>query len=60
MCIRDSYLLSWHRGGYGLRYVALLDEAETQRLADAAGLRVVAQFYSDGREGNLNLYTLLA
>jgi 2-polyprenyl-3-methyl-5-hydroxy-6-metoxy-1,4-benzoquinol methylase len=55
-----DYLLSWHRGGYGLRYVALLDEAETQRLADAAGLRVVAQFYSDGREGNLNLYTLLA
>jgi 2-polyprenyl-3-methyl-5-hydroxy-6-metoxy-1,4-benzoquinol methylase len=55
-----DYLLSWQRGGYGLRYVALLDEAETQRLADAAGLRVVGQFYSDGREGNLNLYTLLA
>lgn len=55
-----DYLLSWQRGGYGLRYVALLDEAATQRLADAAGLRVVDQFYSDGREGNLNLYTLLA
>jgi len=54
-----DYLLSWRRGGYGLRYVALLDEAETQRLADAAGLRVVAQFHSDGREGDLNLYTVL-
>ena len=55
-----DYLLSWQRGGYGLRYVALLDAAETQRLADAAGLRVVAQFHSDGREGDLNLYTILA
>lgn len=55
-----DYLLSWQRGGYGLRYVALLDEAETQRLAGAAGLRVVEQFHSDGREGNLNLYTVLA
>jgi SAM-dependent methyltransferase len=54
-----DYLLSWQRGGYGLRYVALLDEAETQRLADAAGLRVVAQFHSDGREGDLNLYTVV-
>ena len=55
-----DYLLSWQRGGYGLRYVALLDEGETQRLAGAAGLRVVEQFHSDGREGNLNLYTILA
>ena len=55
-----DYLLSWQRGGYGLRYVALLDAAETQRLADVAGLRVVAQFHSDGREGDLNLYTILA
>lgn len=55
-----DYLLSWQRGGYGLRYVALLDEVETQRLAAAAGLRVVGQFHSDGREGNLNLYTILA
>jgi SAM-dependent methyltransferase len=55
-----DYLLSWQRGGYGLRYVALLDEAETQRLADAAGLRIVTQFYSDGRDGNLNLYSVLA
>ena len=55
-----DYLLSWQRGGSGLRYVALLDEGETQRLAGAAGLRVVEQFHSDGREGDLNLYTILA
>lgn len=57
---QGDYLLSWQRGGYGLRYVALLDEVETERLAVAAGLRVVEQFYSDGREGNLNLYAILA
>lgn len=55
-----DYLLSWQRGGYGLRYVALLDEAGTQELAQEAGLRIVEQFRSDGREGDLNLYTLLA
>jgi SAM-dependent methyltransferase len=57
---QGDYLLAWQRGGYGLRYVALLDEMETGRLAAAAGLRVVAQFRSDGREGDLNLYTILA
>ena len=55
-----DYLLSWQRGGSGLRYVALLDETETRRLAAEAGLHVVAQFRSDGHEGDLNLYTVLA
>jgi len=55
-----DYLLSWQREGSGLRYVAAIDAEETIRLAGAAGLRVTAQFRSDGREGNLNLYTVLA
>lgn len=55
-----DYLLSWQRGGVGLRYVALVDEEATRRLAAGAGLDVVAQFRSDGREGDLNLYTILA
>ena len=55
-----DYLLSWQRGGRGLRYVALVDEEATRRLAAGAGLDVVAQFRSDGREGDLNLYTILA
>ncbi len=55
-----DYLLSWDRGGHGLRYVALIDAAATHQLAAAAGLRVVEQFRSDGREGDLNLYTVLA
>lgn len=55
-----DYLLSWERGGYGLRYVASLDVEETRLLAKRAGLKVIDQFRSDGREGNLNLYTILA
>lgn len=56
----DDYLISWDRGGQGNRYVAYIDEIRTQRLADLAGLRVIDQFRSDGQEGNLNLYTILA
>ncbi len=54
-----DYLLSWQSGGSGYRYVAHIDAAETERLAGPAGLDVVAQFRSDGREGDLNLYTVL-
>lgn len=55
-----DYLLSWDRGARALRYVALVDEGETLWLARSAKLRVVDQFRDDGREGNLNLYTVLA
>lgn len=54
-----DYLLSWQRGGTGLRYVALIDEAATRMLANAAYFRIIDQFRSDGREGDLNLYTIL-
>ncbi|MEJ2748842.1 MAG: class I SAM-dependent methyltransferase [Anaerolineae bacterium] len=55
----NDYLLTWQREGFGLRYVCFVDEAETTRLAEAAGLRILDQFRSDGQEGNLNLYTVL-
>lgn len=54
-----DHLLSWDRGGEGLRYVALLDEAVTGCLAASAAIRIVDTFSSDGLEGNLNLYTIL-
>lgn len=55
----NDYLLTWQRGGFGLRYVCMIDAEETAVLADAAGLQIHAQFRSDGKEGNLSLYTVL-
>ncbi len=54
-----DYLLSWEREGQGLRYVAMIDEAAVAQMAAEAGLTILRQFHSDGREGNLSLYTIL-
>ena len=56
----NDYLLTWNRGGLGLRYVTYIGPDETARLAEEAGLHIVDQFRSDGREENLNLYTVLS
>ncbi len=55
----NDYLLTWKRGGFGLRYVCFVNEAEIANLAAAANLHILDQFRSDGKEGNLNLYTVL-
>jgi SAM-dependent methyltransferase len=55
-----DYLLSWERGGHGVRYVAHIDEKAINRAAEAVNLRVVTRYYSDGREGDMNLYIILA
>jgi len=54
-----DYLLHWKRGGCSLRYCHLVDEAELQRLAAAAGLQVVESFRAGGREGDLSLVAVL-
>lgn len=54
-----DFLLTWERGGSGLRYACQIDEAETAELARLAGLQVYQHFLSDGKEGNLSLYTIL-
>ena len=54
-----DYLLTWQRDGSGFRYVCAIDAEETAYLARAAGMRETIQFRSDGKEGYLNLYTVL-
>ncbi len=54
-----DYLLDWKRGGRGLRYCHLVDEAELDALADAGGFRVRETFRAGGREGNLSLVAVL-
>jgi SAM-dependent methyltransferase len=54
-----DYLVSWQRNGRGERYVHLIDQREMFWLAAAANLIIIDQYHSDGREGNLNLYTIL-
>lgn len=56
---QGDYLLDWHRGGSGLRYCHLVDEAELTLLARAAGLTVSDHFYADGASQNLNLFAVM-
>jgi 2-polyprenyl-3-methyl-5-hydroxy-6-metoxy-1,4-benzoquinol methylase len=56
----NDYLLSWQRGGTGRRYVTYINPDSIQELARKADLSVIESFYSDGREGNLNLYTIMS
>ena len=56
----NDYLLSWQTGGFAYRYACMIDEAELAILAEKSGLNILKQFRSDGREGNLSLYAVLA
>ena len=51
-----DYLLDWRYGGHGLRYVHHFDEAELAGMAKETGFRIVEEFLSDGKSGNLALY----
>ena len=55
----NDYLLTWQRGGFSYRYACMIDEAETAELAQACHLKILHQFHSDGKEGDLSLYTIL-
>lgn len=54
-----DYLLDWKRGGRGLRYCHLVDEAEIESLAAAEGFCVRSLFRAGGREGDLSLFAVL-
>ncbi len=55
----NDFLLTWKRGGRSLRYVHHFDEGELRELAEAAGLRVIEMFRSDGHAGDLGLYVVM-
>ena len=57
---QNDYLLSWSKGGRGLRYVCYIGEADLASMAEEAGLQMETTFRSDGREGNLNLYAVMS
>ncbi|MCB0062718.1 MAG: class I SAM-dependent methyltransferase [Caldilineaceae bacterium] len=51
-------LLPWQQGHYAVRYVHQTGLSEAQQLGAVANLRLIHDFFADGREGNLNLYTV--
>ncbi len=52
-----DYLLDWRRGGYGLRYCHLINEADLIGLCRTAGLSLRESFLADD---GLNLYVVAA
>lgn len=54
-----DYLLDWRRQGYGIRYVHLVDEDETRRLATDTGLTIEQLFRADGHTNDLTLYAVM-
>ena len=53
-------LLPWKQGAYALRYVHQIDEIEMSRLVSDNDLVIKDTYRADGKEGNLNLYALIA
>ena len=54
-----DYLLDWHRGGHGLRYVHHFEPSELHVLCTRAGFKVVKSFHSDGENNALGFYVVL-
>ena len=54
-----DYLLTWERGGHGVRYVHQVTEEEIKRLAHEASLSIEEIYYADGKTDDLSLYAIL-
>lgn len=55
----NDYVLDWQRGTQAFRYCHLVDEEEVGHLVKSLQLTKVEQFYSDGKNGESNLYVVL-
>ena len=55
----DDYLMTWGGDETAIRYVSYIDHDQVSYLSKSAGLRIVHQFRCDGKEGDLNLYSVL-
>ncbi len=53
-----DYLLDWRSGSQGVRYVHQFSEAELAQLANECGFAVKETFLSDGKSGDLGLYSI--
>ncbi len=57
---KNDYILDWRKGQNAYRYCHFMDEKEAADLADKqSSLKLIKQFYADGKSQDLNLYTLL-
>jgi len=54
-----DYLLTWERGGHGVRYVHQVTEDEIKRLAAGTSLSIEKMYYADGKTNDLSLYAIL-
>jgi SAM-dependent methyltransferase len=54
-----DYVLGWERGGHGERFVHQVNEDELGDLVRQAGLEIVDLYRSDGKSGDLGLYSVL-
>lgn len=55
-----DYLLDWRQGQRALRYCHYVNDAEQDTLDAATGLRLLERYRADGREGQLNVYSVLS
>jgi SAM-dependent methyltransferase len=53
-----DYLLDWRSGGSGLRYVHQFSKEELEGLAAKSGFEIKETFLSDGKSGDLSLYSI--
>ncbi len=53
-------LLTWNQGAQAVRYVHNLNLTEVTQLAADCRLTIVETFRADGKEGNLNLFAVMA